>query len=107
MMKLCLEAQVSSEVRVYLCIILHRVSITVLHFTASRDWETVKMLSQETVNQNRINLTAREKVLNSHQMLNYSDISFIYFIYLFFIYLIIYLFKIVDIVMQQTRVNVI
>ena len=32
----------SSEVRVYLRIILHRVSMTVLLFTASRDWKTVK-----------------------------------------------------------------
>ena len=32
----------SSEVRVYLRIILHRVSMAVLLFIASRDWETVK-----------------------------------------------------------------
>ena len=56
----------SSEVCIYLCIILHRVSMTVLLFIASRDWETVQMLSQETVRRNRINLALREKVLNSH-----------------------------------------
>ena len=32
----------SSEVCVYLRIILHRVSMTVLLITVSRDWETVK-----------------------------------------------------------------
>ena len=74
----------SSEVCVYLRVILHRVSMTVLLFTASRDWETVKNVSQETVHRNRINFATREKVLNSNQMLNYSDILFIYsFIYLF------------------------
>ena len=36
------------------------------------------MLSQETVPRNRIDLTAREKAPNSHQMLNYSDMLFIY-----------------------------
>ena len=48
--------------------------MTVLLFTASRDWETVTMLFHERVNRNRINLAARQKVLNNHQMLNYSDI---------------------------------
>ena len=48
--------------------------MTELLITMSRDWETVKILSQETVNRNRINLSAREKVLNNQQMLNYSDI---------------------------------
>ena len=68
--------------RVYLRIILHRVSITVLLLC---DWETVKMLSQKTVHRNQINLAARDKVLNSLQMLlDYSDILFIHlFIYLF------------------------
>ena len=42
MMKMCLEALISSEVRVYLRIILHRVSMSVLLFNASRDWETFK-----------------------------------------------------------------
>ena len=42
MMKMCLEAFISSEVGVYLRIILHRVFMTVLLFTASSDWETVK-----------------------------------------------------------------
>ena len=65
----------------------HRVSMTVLQFTTSRDWETVKMLSKETVYRNRINLTTREKVLNSHQMLDYSDILFIYRLVYLFIYL--------------------
>ena len=32
----------SSEVRVYLRMILHHVSMTVMLFTASRDWETIK-----------------------------------------------------------------
>ena len=54
--------------------------MTVMLFTASRDWETVKnvVLFNETVHRNGINLTAREKVLNSHQILNYSDMLFIY-----------------------------
>ena len=53
--------------------------MTVLLFTASRDWETVKnvVLFNETLHRNRINLTAREKVLNSHQILNHSDMLFI------------------------------
>ena len=34
----------------------------------------LKMLSQETVHQIRINLAASEKVLNGHQMLNYFGI---------------------------------
>ena len=61
--------------------------MTVLLFIESRDWETVKMWSQETVHRNRINLAARENVLNSHLMLNYSDLLFIYlflFIHLLF-----------------------
>ena len=58
-------------------IILHGVSMTVLLFTTSRDWETVKMLPQETVCQIRINLAERQKMLNSHQVLNYSVILFI------------------------------
>ena len=37
-----LSKQRSSSLFVYSCIILHRVSITVLQFTASRDWETVQ-----------------------------------------------------------------
>ena len=36
------RSQINSEVRIYLCIILHRVSMAVLLFIASRDWETVK-----------------------------------------------------------------
>ena len=36
----------------------------------SRDWETVKMLSHETVHRNRIKLVATEKALKS-EMLNY------------------------------------
>ena len=31
-----------SLIRIYLCIVLHRVSMAVLLFIASRDWETVK-----------------------------------------------------------------
>ena len=42
MMKLCVEALISSEVRVYLRTLLHLVSMTVLQSTASRDWETVE-----------------------------------------------------------------
>ena len=41
MMKMCLEALLSSVVRINLQIILHRVSMTVLLFIASCDWETV------------------------------------------------------------------
>ena len=66
--------------------------MTVLLFIESRDWETVKMWSQETVHRNWINLAAGENVLNSHLMLNYSDLLLIYlflfihsFIYLFVI----------------------
>ena len=36
------EAKLSSKVRIYLCIILHRVSMTVLLFIESHDLETVK-----------------------------------------------------------------
>ena len=35
----------------------------------SRDWETAKMLSHETVHRNRIKLVATEKALNSHKCL--------------------------------------
>ena len=35
------ETVLRSEVYVYLRIILHRVSMTVLQFTVSRDWETI------------------------------------------------------------------
>ena len=66
----------------------------VLLFTASRDWETVKMFSQKTVHRNRINLATRENVLNSHQMLDYSDILFIYS------------FSVIDTVSRQRRVNI-
>ena len=51
--------------------------MTVLLFTVSRDWETVKNVSQESEHRNRIDMAAREKKLNSHQMLNYSEILFI------------------------------
>ena len=65
---------------IYLCIILHCVSMTVSPFTASHDWETVTNVVPGNSSSNRINLAAREKVLNGHQMrLNYSDILFIYF----------------------------
>ena len=38
-----LQTLLNSEVRIYLCIILHRVSMAVLLlFIASRDWERVK-----------------------------------------------------------------
>ena len=38
-----LQTLLNSEVRIYLCIILHRVSMALLLlFIASRDWETVK-----------------------------------------------------------------
>ena len=85
--------------RVYLRIVLHRVFMTVLLFAASRDWETVKMLSQKTVHRNQINLAARDKVLNSLQMLlDYSDILFIS--------VFIYLFEVVVIVRRQRRVDV-
>ena len=51
----------------------------------------LKLLYQETVNRNRINLAAREKVLNSRQMLlNYSDIVFINLFVSSFIYLLAY-----------------
>ena len=64
MMKMCMV------VRVYLRIILHRVSMTLLLFTATHDWETVKMLSQETVHRNRpIKLVATEKAFNSQKCL--------------------------------------
>ena len=52
--------------------------MTVLLLIVSRDWKTVKMLSQKTVHRNQINLAAREKVLNNHLMLNYSDLLFFY-----------------------------
>ena len=47
-MKLCLEALISSEVCVYICMILHRVSISALQFTASRDWKTVQNVGTGT-----------------------------------------------------------
>ena len=72
----------SIEVRVYLRIILHHVSMTVLLSPRRVTGKQLKMFSQETVHRNRIN-AAREKVLKSHQMLNYSDIYFCLFIYLF------------------------
>ena len=41
--KSCLIPLLNSEVRIYLCIILHRVFMAVLLlYIASRDWETVK-----------------------------------------------------------------
>ena len=49
--------------------------MTVLLFNASCDWETV--------HRNRINFAAREKVLNSHQMLIFLIICLFIFIYLF------------------------
>ena len=70
---------------VYLRINLHGVSMTVLLFTSSRDWETVK----NVVTGNSSSKPDQLKVLNSHQMLNCSDIFYI-FIYLF-IYSFIYL----------------
>ena len=61
--------------------------------------QQLKMWSQETVQRNRINLAASEKVTNSHKMIAYSDLLFIYlFISLFICLLIlfIYLFLVVD-----------
>ena len=49
-------------------------AVSLCHVTVKQ----LKMWSQETVHGNRINLEAREKVLNSHLMLNYSDLLFIY-----------------------------
>ena len=67
--------------------------MTVLQFTASHDWETVKNVDRATVHRNWINLKARKEVPNSHQMLNYSDILFIYLlVYLSIYYLFIFLF---------------
>ena len=77
MMKICLEAYISSETYKFAC-----VSITVLLFSPSHvTRRQLKMLSQTTVHRNWINFAAREKVLNSHQMLNYSDIYLFYVVY--------------------------
>ena len=58
--------------------------MTVLMFTRHVTGKQLKMLSQETVHRNWIDFATKEKVLNSYQMLNYSDILFIHlFIYLF------------------------
>ena len=78
--------------------------MTVLLFTASRDWETV----QNVVTRNSSSKPDQLNVLNSHQMLNCSD-NFYLFTYLLIylcIYLFIYLFKHVNTVRLERSVNV-
>ena len=47
--------------------------MTVLLFTASRDWETVKNAVPRNSLSKQDQLGSEGKVLNSHQILNYSD----------------------------------
>ena len=79
-----------SEVCVYLCMSLHRVSMTVLLFTASRDWATVKNAVPGNSKSKPDQLCNEGKVQNSHQILNHSDILCIYLFVYLFIYLFIY-----------------
>ena len=54
--------------------------MTVLLFTASHDWETVKNFVPANHSSKPDQLGSKGKVLHSHQILNYSDINlFIYF----------------------------
>ena len=58
---------IEHEVRIYLCMILHHVSMAVLlQFIASRDLETVKNVVPGNSSLKLINLAARDKVMNSH-----------------------------------------
>ena len=55
----------SSKVRVSLRILkFASASMIVLLFAASRDWETVKNVSHETVHRNRIKLLLTERALS-------------------------------------------